>query len=606
MFTSQDEQLVERADDVGVSDVETFEWNNIYYSIEGKSNGTSFTKHILNGITGHAFSGEIVAILGSSGAGKTTLLNVLAGRISRGKIEGTVTINGRRRPKNWVELIGYVEQEDLLPSHMSVAECIEFSGSLRLPRQTTRREVDEKVDQCLDELGLLDCAENMIGSALRRGISGGQRKRVSIGQEVIANSWVLFLDEPTTGLDAFNAQMLVETIKNLAIEENKIVLLTIHQPRPDVLMMFDSIILMTQGKVAFFGSLSEGLEYFSSIGFPCPSLMNPADYFIDLITVDTRNSVESQKRIDFILESWNDAKTLPAAVYDEQDSKPYKIPITWRPLASYQLGKLIQREWRGMIREMDIIFSLVLQTALLAFLVCIVYFQIKFSGNQGDLRNVSGALFLVGANIMFSTVIPLTTLFPLRREVLIRERYVRMYHPSLAYIATAITNLPIRIIGGVLFILISYWIVAFRAGCQYFMYTCVFVIALVFTSVGIGLTIGSLFPSVKIVQIFSPLILLIFLFFSGNTANSFSVSWIFRWIQYTSIVYWFFRGIMQIQFQGLVFAGGGSGAQVLALYGFNGVGPWFSLLMILSIGMLVYASGAAIIGQTYRMPTKVV
>ena len=122
LFTSQDEQLVERADDVGVSDVETFEWNNIYYSIEGKSNGTSFTKHILNGITGHAFSGEIVAILGSSGAGKTTLLNVLAGRISRGKIEGTVTINGRRRPKNWVELIGYVEQEDLLARHMSVAE----------------------------------------------------------------------------------------------------------------------------------------------------------------------------------------------------------------------------------------------------------------------------------------------------------------------------------------------------------------------------------------------------------------------------------------------------------------------------------------------------
>ena len=387
------------------------------------------------------------------------------------------------------------------------------------------KEIEDKVEETITSLGLEDCMNNLIGSHRRRGISGGQKKRTSIGMELVAESNVLFMDEPTTGLDAFNARNLIETIKKLTVEEAKVVILTIHQPRPDVLMMFDRFFLLTQGRIAFFGTLSDALVYFEEIGYPCPSLVNPADYFIDLITFDTKNPRESQDRIDYILSEWE--RHYPSVEFIEYDTDqitPYKLQLSPKPLAAFQLKILLWREWKMLIRELDLLIALVLQAAVLTILVCAVYFQLTLNGSTGSLRNISGALFLVGTNLLFSTVIPLTTLFPLNRDLLIREHYANMYHPSLQYAATAIIILPTRLIFAVFFILISYWIIGFRAGCQYFLYTCAFVIILVFTSVAIGLTIGSCFPSVKIVQIFSPLILLIFLFFSGNTVDSSAVS----------------------------------------------------------------------------------
>ena len=161
----------------------------------------------------------------------------------------------------------------------------------------------------MTELGIFSCKKNIIGDVTKRGISGGQKKRVSIAIELVAQPKVLFLDEPTTGLDAFTVQSIIESIKRIAVMEQQIVILTIHQPRPDVMMMFDKIFLLTQGKCVFFGDLADALEHFSSLGYECPSLMNPADYFIDLITIDDRTEKDQQEtseRVERLVQVWED------------------------------------------------------------------------------------------------------------------------------------------------------------------------------------------------------------------------------------------------------------------------------------------------------------
>lgn len=577
---------------------DVFEWNNISYSV--------YEKKILSGISGVVHSGQVIGIMGGSGAGKSSLLNILSGRVAKGSTEGTVMLNGRRRPKNWVELVGYVEQEDLLVSHSTVREAVAFSARLRLPKNTSEKEIQLRVEETLKSLGLEECANNRIGGTFSRGISGGQRKRVSIATEVVANSKVIFLDEPTSGLDAFNAHSLVETVKKLAVEQKKIVIVTIHQPRPDLLAMFDKIFLLTQGKPIFFGSPKQALEHFDSLGYPCPSQVNPADYFVDLITVDHRSderAASSQKRINLLVEEWsrtNPAKNVPYGAELATKFKPFQ-----RVGLLAQFTQLVLREFRGIIRDKSILIALLAQIIYLTILVCIVYHKLDLANGNANIRSFTGALYVISANMQFTTVMPVLASFPLRKNIFIRERYCNTYRLCLAYLAIALTNFPIRLLGGLIFSSITYFVMGLRNDFGSFLFTTAFIICFIYTCLGIGLTFGSISTNLMLAQIFGPMILVAFLFFSGNIANNQSIPWAFRWIQYVSIVYWMFRGLMQIQLTNFITANL-NGSQILKEFGFDGRGPWFSLVMLAVIGTCFYLLGMFFIGKTYRQKTIVI
>ncbi|KAJ3327870.1 hypothetical protein HDU91_004250, partial [Kappamyces sp. JEL0680] len=208
-------------------------------------------KVLLEGITGEVRAGEIVAIMGGSGAGKSTLLNALAGRIANNTVlTGDILVDGQERnPSNWKIQCAYVEQDDLLFPNLTVFETLHYSARLRLPSSFSTQQKIDRVNTVIRELGLEGCRDTKIGNEMRRGISGGERKRVSIGIELVTNPHILFLDEPTSGLDAFNAFNAIETLKKVAIQNGKIVLLTIHQPRTDILELFDKIILLSIGEL---------------------------------------------------------------------------------------------------------------------------------------------------------------------------------------------------------------------------------------------------------------------------------------------------------------------------------------------------------------------
>ncbi|MBA0837516.1 hypothetical protein Goarm_009667, partial [Gossypium armourianum] len=238
---------------------------------------------ILNDITGMVSPGEMLAILGPSGSGKSTLLNALAGRLQHGHghFTGTLLANNKKPTKQMAKRTGFVTQDDVLYPHLTVRETLVFCSLLRLPNTLSTKEKISVAETVLSELGLSKCENTIIGNSFIRGISGGERKRVSIAHEMLINPSLLLLDEPTSGLDSTAAHRLVSILGSLA-QKGKTIVTSMHQPSSRVYQMFDSVLVLSEGRSLYFGKGSEAMSYFESIGFSPSFPMNPADFLLDL------------------------------------------------------------------------------------------------------------------------------------------------------------------------------------------------------------------------------------------------------------------------------------------------------------------------------------
>ena len=223
--------------------------------------------------------------MGPSGAGKTSLLNILAGRASsHGKIhiEADVRLNNYAVDPTRLEVrkqIAFVAQDDSLQVTATPREAIRFSARLRLPRSTTSEDLDQLTERMLEELGLTKCADTIVGGELIKGISGGERKRTSVGVELVTKPALVFLDEPTSGLDSYSAVQLCQVLKKVA-NAGSSVLFTIHQPASEIFNSFDHLILMNKGRVMYQGSVNSVPSYFADRGHGAPKNYNPADWIM--------------------------------------------------------------------------------------------------------------------------------------------------------------------------------------------------------------------------------------------------------------------------------------------------------------------------------------
>ena len=231
------------------------------------------------------------------GAGKTTLLNFLSGReISQNLLKtGKIYVNGvdRDKMKGFSALSAYVQQDDILFQTMTVRECLEFAAKLKL--KGTYEEKINRVEEIVKELRLNKCQNTKIGGPLIKGVSGGERKRTSIGVELITDPQLIFLDEPTTGLDSFTATSVMETLRDLA-QTGRTVISTIHQPNSDIFEMFDRLMLLAQGKIIYFNEARLAVDYFASIGQRCPELSNPADYFMSMMSIESHEEEDTEDK----------------------------------------------------------------------------------------------------------------------------------------------------------------------------------------------------------------------------------------------------------------------------------------------------------------------
>ncbi|XP_072977512.1 ABC transporter G family member STR-like [Typha angustifolia] len=263
------------------------EFHNLSYSIfkKQKKDGATVKKevYLLNDISGQALRGQVTAVLGPSGAGKSTFLDALAGRIAQGSLEGSVRIDGRPVTTSYMKKVSsYVMQDDQLFPMLTVFETFMFAAEVRLPPSLSRSDKQQRVCELLNQLGLQTAAHTYIGDEGRRGVSGGERRRVSIGVDIIHKPSLLFLDEPTSGLDSTSAHSVVEKVKDIA-KGGSVVLMTIHQPSFRIQMLLDRIIILARGRLIYLGSSTTLPEHLEGFGRPVPDGENSIEYLLDVI-----------------------------------------------------------------------------------------------------------------------------------------------------------------------------------------------------------------------------------------------------------------------------------------------------------------------------------
>ena len=345
-----------------------FTWSGVGLSVKIKEGKAIKPKELLQEMYGQVNAGEVVAIMGGSGAGKSTLLNTLAGRIAdTTTLTGDILVDGHpRNMANWRIQCAYVEQDDIMYRNLTVFETLRYSALLRLPSSVSPAEKLERVNHVIATLGLNGCRDTIIGDTVNRGISGGERKRVSIGIELVTNPQILFLDEPTSGLDAFNALNLITTLKKLAVEQNKIILMTIHQPRTDILNLLDKVLLLSMGKCVWFGSCSAALTHFSDIGYKIPENTNPSDFFLDITTLDQRTA-ELKQQTTMRIEKFVAAYRAIRKECPRMDAIPesIKMKTQWPSMWLGEFSVLLQRNMKNTLRDKAAIGATIGQSVFL-------------------------------------------------------------------------------------------------------------------------------------------------------------------------------------------------------------------------------------------------
>jgi len=244
-------------------------------------------KKVVNGVNGRLRPSTMTAVMGGSGSGKSSLLNALCGRAGYGKVTGDIKINGNNTTiDEHKNVIGFVPQDDIVYPDLSVRENLLYAGRLYLPRGTSESEIDSLADETMAQLGLSRIADSLVGDARRRGVSGGEKKRVNIGIELMKKPCILFLDEPTSGLDSRSAFVVMEGLKRLCTQ-GMTVTTVIHQPRTDIYDFFDNLFLLgVGGCTVYSGPATEARSYFERLGYVMPRGESQADLFLDIASGD--------------------------------------------------------------------------------------------------------------------------------------------------------------------------------------------------------------------------------------------------------------------------------------------------------------------------------
>ncbi|CAN4097297.1 unnamed protein product [Withania somnifera] len=272
-----------------INEVIYLTWKDLWVTVQDKKTGR---RAILQGLTGYVQPGEVLAIMGPSGCGKSTLLDTLAGRLgSNTRQTGEILINGCRQSLAF-GTSAYVTQDDTLMTTLTVREAIYYSAQLQLPDAMSRSEKRERAEATIREMGLQDAMNTRIGGWSVKGLSGGQKRRVSICIEILKRPKLLFLDEPTSGLDSAASYHVMNRIVQLAKQDGRTVVASIHQPSSEVFELFHNLCLLSAGRTVYFGSISGANEYFALNGFPCPTMRNPSDHYLRTINKDFDVDIE--------------------------------------------------------------------------------------------------------------------------------------------------------------------------------------------------------------------------------------------------------------------------------------------------------------------------
>ncbi|KAF5199945.1 Abc transporter g family member [Thalictrum thalictroides] len=540
----------------------TIQWKNITCSLSDKSGKT--VRFLLKNVSGEAKPGRLLAIMGPSGSGKTTLLNVLAGQVGaspRLHLSGLLEVNGRPK-SNKAYRFAYVRQEDLFFSQLTVRETLSLAAELQLPTMSSVEDREEYVNNLLFRLGLVNCADSNVGDAKVRGISGGEKKRLSLACELIASPSVVFADEPTTGLDAFQAEKVMETLRKLA-EDGHTVICSIHQPRGSVYVKFDDILLLVEGALVYAGPAhEEPLSYFSKFGYTCPDHVNPAEFLADLISIDYSSSesvYSSQKRIDSLVEAFSQntstvlyATPLTRKQNFNMSTKLVKNSVIKRKGSWWrQFWLLLKRAWMQASRDGPTNKVRARMSIASAMIFGSVFWRMGRS--QTSIQDRMGLLQVAAINTAMAALTKTVGVFPKERAIVDRERAKGSYGLGPYLLSKLLAEIPIGAAFPLIFGTILYPMANLHPTLSRFGKFCVIVTVESFSASAMGLTVGAMVPTTEAAMALGPSLMTVFLVFGGYYVNSENTPMIFRWIPRVSLIRWAFQGLCINEFSSLQF-----------------------------------------------------
>ena len=400
-------------------------------------------KAIICKVSGVAAAGRLVAIMGPSGGGKTTLLHALAGQLARAPgVEATGSVialvplttaasskgderTSKRTPTRSPPRVAFVQQSDEFFSMLTVRETLELAARLRARKGTPETEISATAEALMRRLGLAKVADARVGGGRARGLSGGERKRLSIACELVGSPAVLFADEPTSGLDSFQAERVVAALSDLAKAEGRTVVASVHQPRSSAFALFDDLVLLAEGKVAYSGPAADALSFFASAeggSHDCPRHFNPAEFLADLVSVD-HSSPEAEEasraRVKGVTDAWEAKQAkekkgkkgeLVSSSHDSQNPNHYHHHHATRTSFLIQLSLLGKRAWRQTTRDKATALARAASSLSSALIFGSIYWRL--GKGQASIQDRMGLLQVSAINAAMSALVKTLAAFP--------------------------------------------------------------------------------------------------------------------------------------------------------------------------------------------------
>jgi ABC-type multidrug transport system ATPase subunit len=518
------------------------EWTNLRFSVKDKV--------ILDNVSGSIQPGEMACILGPSGAGKSTLLNILAGRMNTkakgANLTGSISMTGTIvDPVDVRSAIAYVMQDDALPGMSTPREILEMAGVLRGTGNAT--ESAQQAGELLSALRLDKCADTRVGTALVKGISGGEKKRTAVSVELITKPRMIFLDEPLSGLDSYAAWTVVQVLKDLAAS-GCAVLCTVHQPSSEIFETFNKMIcLAPAGRVAYCGEVSRFLQYMSEVGHAVPKQYNPADHILFLV-----QTLPEEELASFTQKWAVEEQTCVLDKIEARRSNPDPVDATFRqrkkPFLA-QLGYLVERELKETLRnKVGLIMRFVVNGFMGLLFACIFLSVGHKSLEEGGVQSHFGAVCNIMIGTMFGAAQPLLLQFPSERPIFLREYAANMYGCMPYFLAKTIVEVPLAGLTSIETWAISYPTMGLHGN---FLELVLISWALTLTASSTALFIGCSVANAQSAQELAPLMFVPQILFSGIFISITLIPPALRWLQYVAALKYAINLACIVEFHGL-------------------------------------------------------
>ncbi|KAF2128401.1 ATP-binding cassette transporter-like protein [Dothidotthia symphoricarpi CBS 119687] len=445
--------------------VESFSWEDVTVSVKDRK--TKMSVDILDGISGFVEAGEMLALMGPSGSGKTTLLNVLAHRAAtpNATIQQTLCINGTPTSlASFRKLSSYVEQDDALVGSLTVRETLYFAAQLALPSSINKTQRKTRIEGLLSAFGLQNQADTIIGTPIRKGVSGGQKRRVSVASQLITSPKIVFLDEPTSGLDSAASYEVMSFVRDVARKHKVLVIASIHQPSTTTFELFDKLMLLSRGKVAYNGPVKQVVDYFGGLGYNMPMYTNPAEYLIQLVNTDfSQDQAKSNQQLAHLHTSWADSPTAAALTAKIHSVSNNPAPLT--PSSNNSANPLLiplTLIHRSFIKSYRDVVAYGIRIAMymgLAIMMGTVW--LRLSPTQANIQAFTNAIFFGGAFMSFMAVAYIPAYIE-DLHLYTKERANGLYGPTAFMVANFVIGIPYLFLITILFSVIAYWLGNFQ------------------------------------------------------------------------------------------------------------------------------------------------